>query len=229
LDYCDSLRQELIASVKERFKYLANDDIFTFAAILDPNYGLSWLDEADRPGWISKLEKALLDIEKEPSRISLSTASGAEPNNTVSPDKWLFMYPENKDTAGVRAKIELYLLHAENARSKFASDLKKFQEVQRDKAQASSREFKPTNKYSARLDCCAFWRGMPSDLLSLAKLAKKLLAIPATTAAVERVFSKTGFTMRKHRNKIGDICAQDLFFLKCNKALLIDYGFFDKT
>jgi zinc finger BED domain-containing protein 1 (E3 SUMO-protein ligase ZBED1) len=50
----------------------------------------------------------------------------------------------------------------------------------------------------------------------LAKLARKLLAVPASTAAVERVFSETGYIMRPHRRRLADKQAENLFFLKCN-------------
>jgi hypothetical protein len=54
---------------------------------------------------------------------------------------------------------------------------------------------------------------MHPDLAILSKLAKKLLAVPASTASVERVFSQTGFIMRKHRNRIGDVLAQNIFWI----------------
>jgi hypothetical protein len=59
--------------------------------------------------------------------------------------------------------------------------------------------------YMETIDICAFWKELQKqkELRCFALLARKLLGIPASSAAVERVFSKTGF-MRKHRNRMED-------------------------
>ena len=49
---------------------------------------------------------------------------------------------------------------------------------------------------------------------SLSRVARTLLGIPATSAFVERFFSKTGYIMRPHRRTMGDKIAEDLFFVK---------------
>lgn len=51
-------------------------------------------------------------------------------------------------------------------------------------------------------------------------LSLKYLTVPATSSAIERVFSQSGFIMRPHRAKLTtkNVCL--LTFLKCNKVLL---------
>jgi hypothetical protein len=49
---------------------------------------------------------------------------------------------------------------------------------------------------------------------NLAKKSKKILAIPATSAAVERFFSKTGYIIRPYRRRMIDRTSEKLFFLK---------------
>ncbi len=49
---------------------------------------------------------------------------------------------------------------------------------------------------------------------NLAKKAKKILAIPTTSAAVERFFSKTGYIIRSHRQRMIGRTSEKLFFLK---------------
>jgi hypothetical protein len=44
--------------------------------------------------------------------------------------------------------------------------------------------------------------------------------IPATSAAVERFFSKTSFILRKHRRSMSEKLAEQLFFLKENYQLI---------
>jgi len=54
----------------------------------------------------------------------------------------------------------------------------------------------------------------------LYQLGLKYLSVPATSAAIERVFSQSGFIMRPHRASLAakNVCL--LTFLKCNKILL---------
>ncbi|CAF3267386.1 unnamed protein product, partial [Rotaria socialis] len=49
---------------------------------------------------------------------------------------------------------------------------------------------------------------------TLTKLATKYLCIPATTAAVERVFSQSGFLFRPHRARMTRKTLQQLTLLK---------------
>jgi len=58
-------------------------------------------------------------------------------------------------------------------------------------------------------DCLEFWRKHESDLNKLYRLVMTVLSVPATSAAVERVFSHGGLTMKPHR-------AVKSNFLKCN-------------
>ena len=65
-----------------------------------------------------------------------------------------------------------------------------------------------------------FWRNNHFKLPIFSIVARKILAIPATSAAVERFFSKTGFIMRPHRRRLGDTISEQLFYLKANWELL---------
>lgn len=54
----------------------------------------------------------------------------------------------------------------------------------------------------------------------LYQLALKYLSVPATSAAIERVFSRSGFLMRPHRCSLSSKNLCMLTFLKCNENLL---------
>ena len=54
-------------------------------------------------------------------------------------------------------------------------------------------------------------------LLSLCKVALTVLAIPATPAFVERVFSVSGFLIKPKRNRLTADHLSKLVFLKCNE------------
>ena len=51
------------------------------------------------------------------------------------------------------------------------------------------------------IDQCEFWKKLSEnpDYIQLATLARRLFAIPACSASIERVFSQCGFIMRSHR------------------------------
>jgi len=54
------------------------------------------------------------------------------------------------------------------------------------------------------------------DLNKLHQLAMSVLSVPATSAAVGRVFSHGGLFMRPHRARMSDKLLSTLVFLKCN-------------
>ena len=62
------------------------------------------------------------------------------------------------------------------------------------------------------MDPLLFWKNNEATSLSLSRVARTLLGKPATSAFVERFFSKTGYIMRPHRRTMGDKIAEDLFF-----------------
>jgi hypothetical protein len=60
----------------------------------------------------------------------------------------------------------------------------------------------------------------PSKYKSLTKLAQKVLTVPATSSAVERIFSQSGFLFRQHRAKMSRKTLEMLTMLKCNQELV---------
>lgn len=52
-----------------------------------------------------------------------------------------------------------------------------------------------------------------------ARAARKLLAMPATACAVERINSKLGLTWASNRSRLGVETAQDLVYVQCNDPL----------
>lgn len=50
-------------------------------------------------------------------------------------------------------------------------------------------------------------------------LFQRILCVPATSAPVERVFSKSGIIMRPHRARLSDTTLETLMFLRCNYNL----------
>lgn len=68
-------------------------------------------------------------------------------------------------------------------------------------------------------DVCAFkfWSEFKQLYPTLAKLALTLLKVPASSAPVERVFSKGSLLMRPHRCTLGVANLEKIVFLQCNE------------
>ena len=69
-------------------------------------------------------------------------------------------------------------------------------------------------------DPLKWWSVKQEAYPSIARLAKRLLCIPATSAASERVFSTTGNTITQLRNSLSGNTVESLIFLSMNAGLL---------
>jgi hypothetical protein len=61
-----------------------------------------------------------------------------------------------------------------------------------------------------------WWRILVADFPILAVMAKKYLCIPATSAPVERLFSRAGLPSTEKRNRLSEDVSADLIFLNAN-------------
>ena len=69
-------------------------------------------------------------------------------------------------------------------------------------------------------DPLVFWKCHESQFPHLAQLAKKFLAVPASLAAVERMFSFSGHILTNKRRKTSPCLFCNLVFLKLNEDFL---------
>ena len=65
-----------------------------------------------------------------------------------------------------------------------------------------------------------FWSDNAQKMPALSKLALRVLAVPASSAPVERIFSHGGIIFRPHRRRLSDQNLAQLIFLKCNRLKL---------
>ena len=63
----------------------------------------------------------------------------------------------------------------------------------------------------------AFWTKTANEMPALAKLARLVLSVPASSAPVERVFSHAGLIFRPHRRSMADSNLSLLIYLKVNR------------
>jgi len=65
-------------------------------------------------------------------------------------------------------------------------------------------------------ECLSFWHQHKNTMDKLYLSALRALSVPASSAAVERVFSRGGIIMRPHRASMSDKLLSNLVFLHCN-------------
>ena len=67
------------------------------------------------------------------------------------------------------------------------------------------------------IDPFKFWSSVSSEFPALAKLARLVLSVPASSAPVERVFSHAGIIFKPHRRSMSDSKLSQLIYLKVNR------------
>ena len=105
--------------------------------------------------------------------------------------------------------------------TQFADDLYQFSFAQ--PAHSKSLSFdEGVREYMAdpEKDYKKFWTNQLRENFRLKALAEKLFAIPATSAASERVFSRSGHIMSPRRSRLQEHTLEMLTFLRCNLRLV---------
>ncbi|XP_048867866.1 zinc finger BED domain-containing protein 4-like isoform X8 [Brienomyrus brachyistius] len=67
-------------------------------------------------------------------------------------------------------------------------------------------------------DPLAYWKGNQTSFPELARLACKYLAIPASSAPVEKIFRAAGSIFKSERGNLNDKTFEDLLLIKCNST-----------
>ena len=62
-----------------------------------------------------------------------------------------------------------------------------------------------------------WWKGQEKSLPRLARLARRLLCVPASSAASERAFSAAGCTITQRRTALDPDTVDKILFMKSNK------------
>lgn len=61
LIHLDNLRRTLIENISQKFKYIEEDELFTYSSIIDPNYTFNFLSKIEREKWLKKF-KNFVDV-----------------------------------------------------------------------------------------------------------------------------------------------------------------------
>ncbi|XP_050958759.1 zinc finger BED domain-containing protein 4-like [Labeo rohita] len=184
-----------------------NHRIYFLAAMLDPQFGLSWVDLDVQNGesgpalkrFRDDLKKSLTDLlitEVDRDATAATIAEDTEESHSDSP-------PPLKHQRLLSRYKAFKLKRSTTQDSSIDAQISKYLDSIND------------------IDCDAltFWSKNKERFPNLHDVALKVLSVPASSAPVERVFSRGGILMRPHRARLGHKMLQFLIFLKCNQAL----------
>ncbi|CAF0834838.1 unnamed protein product [Brachionus calyciflorus] len=181
-------------NLKNKIFYFENvNPLYGIASILDPNYGTTWIKPCEKSVWIDKLKSMVEEMDESES---VKEIRQSKKKNKTPTNNWTISYEEESFS---EPNLEYDIM------------LKKFFDAQK-QSRLEAKE-----KIDNYIDPLGWWKENESKYPILAKMAKKILGVPATTGSVERFFSKTGYILRQHRRKMADIQAENLFFLKENR------------
>ncbi|CAF1254367.1 unnamed protein product [Didymodactylos carnosus] len=224
LIYTKSLCKALIDSLKTRFfgfyemlsfdmsEYVNKkattadhykDSIFLISPILDGRFKMHWLEESniedtEKERVIRKIKNLVCDtcielnvVKKNEGNAAVPKLTGGVTSNSVK-RKQLFPHLSNLSSSKK--------LKAEITTTSVSQEIENFM---RETGIQSSLIFEKSNIYPG-----------------LSKLARKLLCVPATSAPIERIFSQSGFLIRRERARFTKNNLSQLALLKCNRSLL---------
>ncbi|XP_073714182.1 uncharacterized protein [Misgurnus anguillicaudatus] len=174
------------------------DMIYLLSAVLDPSFCLFWLDhDVLAPDEVkSEVKEIMIDLLLvEAQKVTIPEGSSEEDEEEpLVPAKtpWLFSGYRKK---GTKKKAD----HHTSCKDGVICYIHVCSEEE--------------------VDCMDFWEKHAKIFPRLYIVSMKLLAVPATSAPVERVFSHGGLIMRPHRARLGAKTLSSLIFLKCNHSV----------
>ena len=201
LNYCEKFRKNLISNLKRRLGWLEEKDLYIHATVLTPKYGLIWLKSNERELFDKHpLTKAVENfVLKHPIKTASSQSTTNEPTQNVSNEP---------------AKKRLRLMNFLDDEDDYLSSMSNRRSVskQLEEYLETIRKISKDSKEDTRL----FWLKYEKEWPELAAYTKAILTVPASSAAVERVFSVGGSILRPSRRRLSDRLFEMLMFLKCN-------------
>ena len=201
LPFTKQLRKDLLASLDKRFSEMIKSDVFLVSSFLDPTFGIDVFDEEQK----RVVQARLISLIKQQQVMR-------------------------------EVLLEKNVNNEKQAKSKeFISDLKRHQNynlVRQNVPKKSGNEGTIEDEIKDYIrfitdesfNCICpllFWKMNETRFKELSKLAKKYLGVPASSAAVERMFSIAGHVFQTKRRKLGEIFFSTLVFLKLNEELLV--------
>ncbi|KAL1276730.1 hypothetical protein QQF64_036353, partial [Cirrhinus molitorella] len=182
------------------------EDVYFLSAMLDPQFGLNWIDLDVTNSDASSLKKFREDVKRTLTNTLISAvedvavADGEATQQTNADDS-------SSNSSPPQAKLPRLVARYKAHKSQLSHTVE---------ASISDQ----MSKYFTDIqDPCSdtalvFWSKNKDRYPQLHALAVKLLSVPASSAPVERIFSRGGLIMRPHRARLGSRTVSSLIFLK---------------
>jgi hypothetical protein len=204
--YTEQMRLDLLTSLNKRFSHLIDQDVFIASTFLDPLFGLDVFQ--DEKKIVVKSRVVSLMKQQEAVCRVLESIDSSNLNNTER-DK-------NKSSKALEERrTQNYIFHRKSTNS----NIDKSNKVLEDELNDYIRVISDVN-----FECTctlSFWKVNETRFKLLSTLAKKYLGVPASSAAVERMFSISGHVFNSKRRRMGVTLFAMLVFLKLNENLLL--------
>ncbi len=177
-------------SLTKRMHIYETKQLYHTATILDPRFKLLWCKDSDE-----KKEMKTMII-----NLASSFSSAKESITQIK--------PENDDNQPPKKKKRVFL----------------FMEQQHQLPKETSHELE-ISKYleepivDHKTDPLEYWKSKSEQFPILSAIAEATLAVPASSAPVERLFSIAGKVFRPDRCRLSDATFESLMFIRCNKHL----------
>ncbi|KAK9953880.1 hypothetical protein ABG768_016000 [Culter alburnus] len=181
-----------------------HQDVYFLSAMLDPQFGLNWIDLDVSNSDASSLKMFREDVKR---TLTKSVADGEATQQMNADDS------SSSNNSPPPTKLPRLVVHYKAHKS------------QRNLTVDASISDQISKYFSDIQDPCSdsalvFWSKNKDRYPQLHALAVKLLSVPASSAPVERIFSRGGLIMRPHHARLGSRMVSSLIFLKSNYAHL---------
>ncbi|XDV31501.1 hypothetical protein PO909_002492 [Leuciscus waleckii] len=222
---CRPIARALHGSLKKRFQGIFeqfdmagktgkeepfNNKIYTLATMLDPQFGLNWVDL----DVMCKQGAAYQRRYREDQKKSLKETLVAEVEKCA------------ERYGGEQDDLDATLEEDDSPPKKCGRMLSRYKSLKKRSTGQQTSVATQVAKYFETIEdtdienALHFWAKHQESFPQIHMLAMKLLAVPASSAPVERVFSRGGFIMRPHRSRLRHSLLSSLIFLKCNYEIL---------
>lgn len=195
--YNNVLVSGLLKSVEKRLHTYENNKVYQLAAILDPSFKLDWCNTEE---------------EKVNMQLNLATQAFAMQRTEVPPPP-----PSVIETASPVKKRKKLFSFMDSSSSLSESHEGTPRRQIKDVINTEVQTYLNQPCLSDDSDTMAYWKGHKDMYPHIAKVAKRYLAVPASSASVERAFSIAGKIFRPDRCRMTDANFETLMFIKCNE------------
>ena len=189
---------------KEMKMVMSNDLKSRYTTMLNELLDIcSYLDPRFRSAYLYNKEEAIFEIKRE--AIAIAEKGAIAPNTVMVDEEESNDEPPKKKLKGLAAIL------------KHSLSLPTMEEItSEDKVEREMRRYQDFPAVAVDVDPLEWWKSEQKNYPTLATLAQKYLCICGTSVSSERLFSKAGYIVNAHRNRLSPDHVNTLLFLAKN-------------